>query len=42
VSDGVFEKYRKKTRKEQFREQIETIISWPELSEVIELHGIER
>jgi len=31
-----FETYRKKTRKEKFLEEMETIIPWKELSEVIE------
>ncbi len=35
-SDAGFEKYRKKTRKEQFLEEMETIIPWQELSEAIE------
>ena len=35
LTDG-FEKYRKKTRKEQFLEDMETIIPWQELVEVIE------
>ncbi len=35
-SDAGFEKYRKKTRKEQFLEEMETIIPWKELTEVIE------
>jgi hypothetical protein len=35
-ADAGFEKYRKKTRKEQFLEEIETIISWEELTETIE------
>ena len=35
-SDAGFEKYRKKTRKEQFLEEMETIIPWVELSEAIE------
>lgn len=34
-SDAGFEKYRKKTRKEQFLEEMETIIPWQELSEAI-------
>lgn len=35
LTDG-FEKYRKKTRKEQFLEEMETIIPWAELTGVIE------
>jgi IS5 family transposase len=35
-SDAGFEKYRKKTRKEQFLDEMETIIPWQELSEAIE------
>lgn len=35
LTDG-FEKYRKKTRKEQFLEDMETIIPWKELCEAIE------
>ena len=35
LTDG-FEKYRKKTRKEQFLEDMESIIPWKELVEVIE------
>ena len=35
-SDAGFEKYRKKTRKEQFLEEMETIIPWKELTTVIE------
>jgi len=35
LTDG-FEKYRKKTRKEQFLEEMETIIPWKDLTEVIE------
>ena len=31
-----FEIYRKKTRKEKFLEEMDTIIPWKELSEVIE------
>lgn len=34
-SDAGFEKYRKKTRKEQFLEEMETIIPWAELTEAI-------
>jgi hypothetical protein len=34
LTDG-FEKYRKKTRKEQFLEEMETIIPWQELTAVI-------
>jgi hypothetical protein len=34
-SDAGFEKYRKKTRKEQFLEEMETIIPWQELTEAI-------
>ena len=34
--DAGFEKYRKKTRKEPFLEEMETIIPWKELTEVIE------
>src|SRR5690606_14681685 len=35
LTDG-FEKFRKKTRKEQFLEDMETIIPWKELIETIE------
>jgi transposase, IS5 family len=35
-SDAGFEKYRKKTRKEQFLDEMETIIPWKELTEAIE------
>lgn len=35
-SDASFEKFRKKTRKEQFLEEMETIIPWKELTEAIE------
>ena len=35
-SDAGFEKYRKKTRKEQFLEETDSIIPWKELNEVIE------
>lgn len=35
LTDG-FEKYRKKTRKEQFLEEMDTIIPWKELTAVIE------
>ena len=35
-SDAGFEKHRKKTRKEQFLEEMEKIIPWPELTQVIE------
>ena len=35
-SDAGFEKYRKKTRKEQFLEEMENIIPWKELTQVIE------
>ena len=35
-SDAGFEKYRKKTRKEQFLEEMETIIPWKEVTETIE------
>jgi len=31
-----FEKYRKKTRKEQFLDEMERIIPWDEFSEAIE------
>ncbi len=34
-SDAGFEKYRKKTRKDQFSEEMETIIPWQELAEAI-------
>lgn len=34
-SDAGFEKYRKKTRKEQFLEEMETIIPWKELTAVL-------
>ena len=35
-SETGFEKYRKKTRKEQFLEEMERIIPWTELTEAIE------
>jgi IS5 family transposase len=35
-SEAGFEKYRKKTRKEQFLEEMDSIIPWKELTEVIE------
>ena len=35
-SNAGFEKYRKKTRKEQFLEEMDSIIPWKELTEVIE------
>ena len=35
-SDAGFEKFRKKTRKEQFLDEMETIIPWKELTEAIE------
>lgn len=35
-SDAGFEKYKKKTRKEQFLEEMEKIIPWQELTQVIE------
>ena len=36
LADGGFEKYRKKTRKEQFLDEMETIIPWEQLTEAIE------
>ena len=36
LTDSSFEKYRKKTRKEQFLEEMETIIPWQQLTEAIE------
>ena len=36
LADGGFEKFRKKTRKEQFLEEMETIIPWQQLTEAIE------
>ena len=36
LADGSFEKYRKKTRKEQFLEEMETIIPWQQLTEAVE------
>lgn len=36
LSDNGFEKFRKKTRKEQFLEEMETIIPWQELTETVE------
>ncbi len=36
LADGGFEKYRKKTRKEQFLEEMNSIIPWRELTEVVE------
>ena len=36
LADNGFEKYRKKTRKEQFLEEMESIIPWDKLSEAIE------
>ncbi len=35
-SDAGFEKYRKKTRKEQFLEDMDSIIPWKKLTDVIE------
>jgi hypothetical protein len=35
-SGAEFEKYRKKTRKEQFLEEMDSIIPWKELTDVIE------
>ncbi|MBV2092963.1 MAG: transposase [Candidatus Thiodiazotropha sp. (ex Ctena orbiculata)] len=35
-ADGSFEKLRKRTRKEQFLDEMEVIIPWKELTEVIE------
>ena len=35
-ADGGFEKYRKKTRKEQFLDEMESIIPWKKLSAAIE------
>ncbi len=35
LSENGFEKFRKKTRKEQFLEEMETLISWKELAESI-------
>jgi len=36
LAEGGFEKYRKKTRKEQFLDEMEQIVPWKELTEVIE------
>ena len=36
LAGGSFEKYRKKTRKEQFLEEMETIIPWQQLTKAIE------
>ena len=36
LADGSFEKFRKKTRKEQFLDEMETIIPWQQLTEAIE------
>ena len=36
LADGGFEKFRRKTRKEQFLEEMETIIPWQQLTEAIE------
>lgn len=36
LADGSFEKYRKKTRREQFLDEMEIIIPWKELTEVID------
>ena len=36
LADGSFEKFRKKTRKEQFLDEMETLIPWKQLTEVIE------
>ena len=36
LADGSFEKYRKKTRKEVFLDDMEQIIPWQELTAVIE------
>ena len=35
-SDAGFEKYRKKTRKEQFLEEMDSIIPWKALTDAIE------
>ena len=35
LSENGFEKFRKKTRKERFLEEVETIILWEELAKVI-------
>ena len=36
LADNGFEKYRKKTRKEQFLQEMESSIPWEKLSEAIE------
>jgi IS5 family transposase len=36
LANGGFEKYRKKTRKEQFLDEMDQIIPWQELAAVIE------
>jgi IS5 family transposase len=36
LDDGSFEKFRKKTRKKQFLDEMEAIIPWQQLAEVIE------
>lgn len=36
LADGGFEKYRRKTRKEQFLDEMDTIIPWQQLAEAIE------
>ncbi len=36
LADSSFEKFRKKTRKEQFLEEMEVIIPWEQLTEAIE------
>jgi IS5 family transposase len=36
LADGSFEKFRKKTRKEQFLDEMETLIPWQQLTKVIE------
>jgi IS5 family transposase len=35
LADGSFEKYRKKTRKEVLLEEMDQIIAWQELTEII-------
>jgi hypothetical protein len=36
ASQGTFEEYRKKTRREKFLEEMDRIVPWPELESLIE------
>ena len=36
LADSSFEKFRKKTRKEQFLDEMEQVIAWTDLTEAIE------